>query len=671
MSSEIQGLAPKVYVFDKVNDCHQFIIAKTNEYCDVKFIVFVGGQLVCNLIRNIHDFTQVEAIIILNKSQLTEDEAKITERYSKATHAANSQVDVTYESAASPMKIKVIPKTAFTDPIKFSFTNNQEDNDDIGILTEPKERSFRQHNENFIGRYSIFLYMLHAQPYSSSKIDLINLLKEEDLATSDQIKMFEDTYSPEQAIPFYTRHGFIYENLNRALRELNIRHIFLFRFILQDICYKLRDLMSREPDNNELTIYRGQISSPQEIAELVGAYQNQSIVAVNSFFSISKDRNIAKFFLTGAQSSLCDGTRLATIFEIIIKKQDVSQFLPVADISQLSDFPKEKEVLFAPGQIFTINKFDIIFESGVNIYTFKMVLKTGFKECLNQVYTKVEKIRSVQVHHPLFHIGTLLAEEKRFQEAQDLYKDLLSKDVNEDINYACYRQLMTIANQQHNTHEAKLWFDKMNEIKVGKTASPNHDDGIPIRTEDYSTLHHSMQEIQNLAGNFLSLSTHDLCQALNNDENLSNRFENLNDHVYNMVLIMIKNKQYTLAIHYTEAALFSSSISGMIPLRPSLKVNFYIQLGYCYQELKRNDESLKYYKMALEDKTHCSPDDYIRTVHCVGKILETTNCYEEALHVYIQLAEDYNNDSNIGNREQRHEVEECIERVMSSLLPAE
>ncbi|CAF4635194.1 unnamed protein product, partial [Rotaria socialis] len=270
------------------------------------------------------------------------------------------------------MKIKVIPKTAFTDPIKFSFTNNQEDNDDIGILTEPKERSFRQHNENFIGRYSIFLYMLHAQPYSSSKIDLINLLKEEDLATSDQIKMFEDTYSPEQAIPFYTRHGFIYENLNRALRELNIRHIFLFRFILQDICYKLRDLMSREPDNNELTIYRGQISSPQEIAELVGAYQNQSIVAVNSFFSISKDRNIAKFFLTGAQSSLCDGTRLATIFEIIIKKQDVSQFLPVADISQLSDFPKEKEVLFAPGQIFTINKFDIIFESGVNIYTFKM-----------------------------------------------------------------------------------------------------------------------------------------------------------------------------------------------------------------------------------------------------------------------------------------------------------
>ena len=69
-----------------------------------------------------------------------------------------------------------------------------------------------------------------------------------------------------------------------------------------------------------------------------------------------------------------------------------------------------------------------------------------------------------------------------------------------------------------------------------------------------------------------------------------------------------------------------------MPFDPLLKARYYIQLGNCYHELKLYDRALDNYKLVFEQNIHLPLHERIDTFIGMGKVLEATNNYKEALN---------------------------------------
>jgi hypothetical protein len=67
----------KMHVFDDDEQCSNFVCEKVAEDPNVKFIVFVGGRLVRDLVSSIHFCSQVKTIFILNKPPFDEEEREL------------------------------------------------------------------------------------------------------------------------------------------------------------------------------------------------------------------------------------------------------------------------------------------------------------------------------------------------------------------------------------------------------------------------------------------------------------------------------------------------------------------------------------------------------------------------------------------------------------------
>ena len=105
---------------------------------------------------------------------------------------------------------------------------------------------------------------------------------------------FENEYSSDKALWWYTRDSFLYKMLNKALRVQNIDLLFLFRFVIGDIYQQLKQNQCQSP----VRVYRGQVISNDELNTL-----QQSIgefISINSFFSTSTNRHKALGFLNSS-----------------------------------------------------------------------------------------------------------------------------------------------------------------------------------------------------------------------------------------------------------------------------------------------------------------------------------------------------------------------------------
>ncbi|CAF1624777.1 unnamed protein product [Rotaria sp. Silwood1] len=160
-------------------------------------------------------------------------------------------------------------------------------------------------------------------------------------------------YIKQLTIWWYTRDSFIYRILNKALRQNNIELLFLFGFFVQDMYRQLKDIYELDKkrytnENQVVMVYRGQLMSRHEIPIL---RINTDHIGNNAFFSTTMDRSLALFY-TGP-GELTDEFQ-SVLFEIELNVHDES-YLPFADISHLSSFPNESEILFMIGTQFMLS----------------------------------------------------------------------------------------------------------------------------------------------------------------------------------------------------------------------------------------------------------------------------------------------------------------------------
>ena len=110
---------------------------------------------------------------------------------------------------------------------------------------------------------------LQKLPYHPTEMDyLIEFLQKKNLITERDIEILRKQYTPDQAIHFYSRYAFMYENLNGAFRTTNISQLLSFGFFYRDLCNQLREMMKEQETNESITVYRGQRTSMLEIIQL-------------------------------------------------------------------------------------------------------------------------------------------------------------------------------------------------------------------------------------------------------------------------------------------------------------------------------------------------------------------------------------------------------------------
>ncbi|CAF4167830.1 unnamed protein product [Rotaria sp. Silwood2] len=182
------------------------------------------------------------------------------------------------------------------------------------------------------------------------------------------IQEFDETYTPETAIRWYTRQTFFFSLLNTALRQQNIPWIFLFGFSLKDVYEQLKQKHTEylKQQNRVLKVYRGQIISKKEVLQL--KRNRKCLVPTNAFLSTTVSREIAKIFIQPTQP---EDEFQSILFEIELSFEPTSQLF--GDISSLSTFQDEEEFLFMAGSEFEVKDKGVRFEESEQLWIIKLI----------------------------------------------------------------------------------------------------------------------------------------------------------------------------------------------------------------------------------------------------------------------------------------------------------
>ncbi|CAF3438628.1 unnamed protein product [Rotaria sp. Silwood2] len=259
-----------------------------------------------------------------------------------------------------------------------------------------------------------------------------------------KIESFRTSYTPNDAVKYYTAESFLYKLLNKALRTEDITLLYTFRLFIIDLCAQLdvgkKELIEKESE--PLTLYRGQRISKEEFENLknnIGA-----LIATNGFISTSRDENISIEFL---QSSLSYLDENMIRMQMIIKADPKTlKNVIFADVSDQSVIKLEKEVLFSLGAVFRIDECEF---DETNCMGKVFLTATDEGSTTLQSYLDAQK-HQLQVYSPLIYFGRLLMVEMNEVERAEEYFQMLLKTLPSD-----HSDIADVYNQIGATHYMK------------------------------------------------------------------------------------------------------------------------------------------------------------------------------------------------------------------------
>ena len=124
----------------------------------------------------------------------------------------------------------------------------------------------------------------------------------------DGLNLFKRTYELHSPIWWYTSEGFVYSNLNRALRTQDTELIMKMGFYIQDFYREVERRQSQAKINLKMTVYREQGLSDYDFEKL--RESKGDLLSFNNFLSTSRDRDASRIYAEDVR----DNTILVGIF---------------------------------------------------------------------------------------------------------------------------------------------------------------------------------------------------------------------------------------------------------------------------------------------------------------------------------------------------------------------
>lgn len=463
------------------------------------------------------------------------------------------------------------------------------------------------------------------------------------------IEQFERSYTRDEVIHWYTQESFVYKLVNKALRTEDLEQLNLFRFFIADLSAALA---KAQQETIQTVVYRG-VRLDEEEFEHIRQLQGQ-LIAFNGYLSSSRSMDVAKKFAE------INTRTISVIFEIDTSESERSVF---ADISSLSKFPEEQEVLFDIGVVFMVDRV----EENEHFWTIRM-RATDEGEHLVDEYIE-ESQREMATRSRTILLGSLLTRMGRWRQAENYFHQLLRQPGEESLA-DIHHQLGLVAHHQAKFHEARSHLDKACQLLNEPSSSHQRqsafilchlsrvcrDEGDHRQALNRSKLAKELfDQLADVTSLDLALSLHEIGESYrglrNFDQGLIHLEEALNlrqlslpDHhwligetLVALGMLFRMNKEMEKAMNYYLSAMEKFQIS--LPDDHAEMGKVLEQIGECLSRKGQTDNALQHYELALKIREKCFPADHPslgETLDHLSNVLSVKGEKSRALELSLQ-----------------------------------
>ena len=468
--------------------------------------------------------------------------------------------------------------------------------------------------------------MKHSDDAKADFLEICRKQYENNEVATKMIDEFEQTYTPEKAIWWYTADSFLYRLLNKALRIENIDVIYRFRWFIYELDHQIRELHKIQVSAMKPieTLYRGQKVPATEFKNLQenkGGY-----ITINTFLSVSKSSSVASLF-SGR------GEERPELESVIFEIEANAAVLSGAYIKDLTNFKEEEEILLPIGSVFRI----VDIEDYDDFWSVKLILNKNDNKKMEELFEYLKE--DLYDDCPSLSLATILFQMSDYDRAEqycnkadtelpsnhtnrfDLYVLLGDIYRNGIGDYERAKQYSDLALSHSNTPLQSITFH--NQVGVLQFDMGRYDAALEILKEAEM-----------------------LCQK--NDSSSGNIQLTLASIYINQGIVYRHKLSFVQALQNYSKAL-DISLKNRPKLHPSLAV-LYNNIGYLNCILRENDAALTAYENALKIQRQALPERHtdiatvynnLGNVHLVmeqySKALE---CFDKAKNMFNQLLEE-------------------------------
>ncbi|CAF3276396.1 unnamed protein product [Rotaria socialis] len=604
--TRLRSIINYLKLFENPQECRQYI--KNCSEQD-RIVLIISGRLSKELIPQIHELRQLSSVYIYCRRK--KEYKTWAKEFPKIKHIVVQLDDLVQRIKEDQ---RDLGKTE--DPISMNIYN---------AASNP-DKSTTELNGSFIHNLLLIDVLVRMPSLETDKHRFVKSCKE-DYSGNEQmlriIREFDNDYKPRKALWWYTRDIFIFNMLNKALRIQNTDRLLLFHFIIRDIYELIKENQCRKP----IKVYRYQRMSADELRNLqrsIGQY-----ISINSFFSTSSNRDTAMKFSTLSAAS----NDLHRILYIIDADPRAVKSKPFADISSLSYFPSENEILFMIGCIFrlvSIHRDDI-----ENIWIVKMELAGDDNNDLKSLFYHLKKdYAGEEAEAGMQSVGNVLYYMGQYDQAEKIYSRLRERCSTDDTSYPylCFSLAMLYKDRKDYARSLK-WLETALERKF---RAPSIDNiyiaglycsigNIHLEKKDYK----KAMKFYNQSGDFY-------------------KRENALDHpdvsslYHGIARMYYYQNQYSEAFHNFQRSL--NIQQKYLPANhPDVAIT-YSSIGDVFQHAGQYPRAMENYTRSLEIRKRSLHPQHpeIAAIHkIIAQLYEAMSKYKEALYHYEKASNIY------------------------------
>jgi tetratricopeptide (TPR) repeat protein len=465
------------------------------------------------------------------------------------------------------------------------------------------------------------------------------------------IDRLQREYHCHQPIWWYTYDCFLYSMLNRALRMMEVDIIIKMGFFMRDLYQHITALHTEQyagyNHSNSFIVYRGQglcRTDFEQLKEMKGG-----LLSFNNFLSTSKNRNVSLAF---AQRTAAMSNLVGMLF--VMKIDPSMSATPFANVSNVSYYQTEEEILFSMHSVFRIGQMKQIDENS-HLWQVELLLTSDNDP---QLHALTESMREqTKGSTGWYRLGDLLLTLGYFDKAEELYNIILQQTSNEDEKVHIYNYLGRIVAQQGKYTEAITIYEKALKLHQN-TLPPNH----PHLATSYNNIG---LVYDNMNDYTKALSSYEKAMEIKQKIFPSNH-PSLATTYNNTGLVYCKMGEYSKALSYYEKDLKIKEKS--LPSNHPDLATSYNNIGLMHHNMGEYTKALVYYEKALRIRQKIFPPNhphlaasYNNIGSAYDKMIEypkALSYYEKALEVwkrtlspnYPHLATSYNNIGTVYDR---------------------
>ncbi|CAF4517490.1 unnamed protein product, partial [Rotaria socialis] len=566
--AQLRAVISDVNVCTTLEQCVEFL----NEIDDGKAFIISSGALGQSLVNDIHSIPKVDAIYIFcgNKTRhelWAKEWPKIRGVFTSIKPICESLKKVAHECDHDSISMSFVPKQTMAEG-----------------ATGSDLRKLDQLSPTYM--YSVIFkdILLEIDDDDEKSMSTLAIYCQKQNIPKKEINEFKDNYHQESAVWWYTKQIFLYGMLNRGLRSLDMEAMTKLGFFIRKLHLQLEQLHQEQSTSfkKSFTVYRGQGLSQQDFQNLMDS--KGGLLSFNNFLSTSKKREVATSFVQQALKRNPDIMGVMFIMTIDPSKISSSK-TPFAMIDEHSALPREQEILFTMHTVFRVGE---IKQTAENSRLWEVQL-TITDESDPQLAGLTNRIKDeVQGTNGWYRMGRLMLKVGHFDQAEELYNELLENSFDDSDRAHIYHQLGWLKDNQGEYQQAVTCYEKSLEIK--RKTLPKDDASLAPTYSNIGLVYSSMggyskaleyyEKDLEITKKSLPPTHPDLATSYNN---IGGVYSTMGEH--------------SKALEYYEKSLKIREIA-LLPTHPDLATS-YNNIGGVYSSIGEYSKALEFYEKDL------------------------------------------------------------------------